>query len=291
MTLAGTRPVVPLQLEQILPRGTRVDVFTQIYWVFLALGTLVGVVVIGYMLYNAWKYRDDGPRDESTVDRPQLGELPEGGGKGRKLFISFSLSAIIVVSLIVWTYAMLLYVEQGTSAPTVEDGGSQNISAAEAAHGDEPFVVEVTGIRFSWQYTYPNGHTNSTLTVPRDRNVTLRVTSDDVMHNFGIPAFRVKTDAIPGSYTTTWFQAERTGTFQAQCYELCGSGHSYMTSDVRVLPANQFETWYANTGTDDGETATANTERTTNETAGDGPAANGTTSANATTTASPEVTP
>src|SRR6056297_3021582 len=132
MTLAGTRPVVPLQLDQLLPRGTRVDVFAQIYWVFLALGTLVGVVVIGYMLYNAWKYRDDGPRNESTVDRPQLGEIPEGGGKGRKLFISFSLSAIIVVSLIVWTYAMLLYVEQGTSAPTVEDGGSQNISAAEA---------------------------------------------------------------------------------------------------------------------------------------------------------------
>ena len=261
MTLGGGHPVVVLQIEEVLPTGTRVDVFEGIYWAFLLLGTLVGAVVIGYMLYNAWAYRDDGSRDDAADDRPQLGELPASGGKGRKLFLSFGLSAVIVVSLIVWTYAMLLYVEGGTSTAAVEEPGSERLSAAQAAHGDDPFVVEVTGIQFSWQYTYPNGHTSSTLTVPRDRNVTLRVTADDVMHTYGIPAFRVKTDAIPETNTTTWFRAERTGTYQAKCYELCGSGHSYMNSEVRVLPPDEYERWYENTGTDGSTTnATASNE-------------------------------
>jgi len=259
MTLAGTRPVVPLQLDQILPKGTRVDVFEQIYWVFLVLGTLVGVVVLGYMLYNAWKYRDDGTRDDTKVDRPELGELPEGGGKGRKLFFSFALSAVIVISLVLWTYAMLLYVEGGATAQNNATVENESVAAS------SPLVVEVTGFRFGWNYTYPNGHTNSTLVVPKDRQVQLRVTSADVFHNFGIPAFKVKTDAIPGETTQTWFEAERTGTYQAQCYELCGSGHSYMVSDVVVMEQDRFDEWYANRATDDDTTATAANE-TANET-------------------------
>jgi cytochrome c oxidase subunit 2 len=278
MTLAGTLAVLVFQFDQLLPRGTRVDVFTQIYWVFLGLGTLVGVVVIGYMLYNAWQYRDDGTPTDSEVDRPELGELPEGGGKGRKLFVSFALSAIIVITLILWTYAMLLYVEGGVFAQdraTVDDAAAENRAAG-------PLVVEVTGIQFSWQYTYPNGHTTSTLVVPEDRRVRLKVTSDDVFHTYGIPAFRVKTDAIPGQTTRTWFEAERTGTFQAQCYELCGSGHSYMTSDVRVVSQDEFQSWYARQSA--GENATDTPATTSNETT-QAPTANATG-----TPATPEVT-
>ena len=106
--------VVPLDTggQGGIPTGTRIDVFQDIFWVFLVLGTLVGVVVISYMLYNAYKYRDgsERPADEEFIP-PKLGELPQGGGGGKKLFVSFGLSAIIVVSLIVWTYGTLLYVE------------------------------------------------------------------------------------------------------------------------------------------------------------------------------------
>jgi cytochrome c oxidase subunit 2 len=246
MTVTGTLPVGPLQLQDLFPGGSRVDVFGDIYWAFLILGTLVGVVVIAYMLYNAYKYRDDGTRDaKADEDRPELGELPEGGGKGKKLFLSFALSAIIVISLIIWTYAMLLYVENG-------GGGAQ----AEV-QGEEVMTVDVEGFQFGWTFVYPNGHETSTLRVPEDRRVRLNVTSRDVFHNFGIPAFRVKTDAIPGEATQSWFIAEDTGTYQAQCYELCGAGHSYMNAEVIVMNQSAYREWYQNTSASSGGNATS----------------------------------
>ncbi len=210
--------------------GTRVQMFDEIFLVFLVLGTLVGVVVIAYTLYNAYKYRDrDEVEDEDRIDRPTLGELPTGAGGGRKLFVSFAISAIIVIALIVWTYGALLYVEAG---PT-EQGTDENLD------------VTVTGFQFGWEFEYPNGYTqNNELRVPADRVVTLTVTSDDVWHNFGIPDLRVKADAIPGQTTETWFVAEEPGTYEAWCFELCGIGHSDMAADVIVMEPAEFEQWY-----------------------------------------------
>ncbi|WP_137286179.1 cytochrome c oxidase subunit II [Halorussus salinisoli] len=222
--------IVPAQ-SGIVPKGTRVEVFQQIFTVFLALGTLVGVVVVGYMVYNAYKYRDGDGRAPDD-DAPGLGELPTGGGGGRKLFLSFGLSTIIVVSLIVWTYGTLLYVEEN---PPGE------------AEGEESLEVEVVGFRFGWEFVYPNGHTANTLRVPRNESVHLSVTSDDVFHTFGVPDLRVKTDAIPGQQTDTWFVASETGTYEARCFELCGAGHSYMTAEVVVMEPDEYESWYANT--------------------------------------------
>jgi cytochrome c oxidase subunit 2 len=221
---------VVMQVGEFVPRGTRQAVFQQIYWVFLVLGTLVGVVVVGYMLYLAVAYRA-GPDEADDDGRPKLGEIPQGGGKGRKLFLSFALSAVIVISLIVWTYGTLLFVEQPASAQEQEE-----------------LEVEVTGQRFQWVFTYPNGHqTIGELRVPEDTRVRLVVTSSDVFHNFGIPALRAKTDAIPGQTSDTWFMAEETGTYAAHCYELCGSGHSDMNADVVVMEEEEFQQWYENT--------------------------------------------
>jgi len=219
----------------IVPRGTRVDVFEQIFWVFLILGTLVGVVVIGYMLYNAYKYRDgDGRGDPDQA--PRIGELPAGGDGGRKLFYSFGASTIIVISLVAWSYGTLLYVEQ--DVPSQEEG----------------IEIEVVGYRFGWDFVYPNGHTANALRVPRNETVQLSVTSEDVFHTFGVPELRVKTDSIPGQYTESWFRAEETGTYQARCFELCGAAHSYMTAEVIVMEPDEYEAWYANT-TDESESA------------------------------------
>nr|WP_276304381.1 cytochrome c oxidase subunit II [Halomarina sp. PSR21] len=207
-------------------------IFREIYWVFLVLGTLVGVVVVGYMLYNAYRYREYDGREEAA-DRPRLGELPTGGGKGRKLFLSFAISAVIVVSLIVWTYGTLLFIEQP--------------STAAASEGEETLEIQVVGRQFIWQFVYPNGHTTTgELRVPADTRVTLTVTSDDVFHNFGIPELRAKADAIPGQTTETWFVAERPGEYTAHCYELCGTGHSEMKATVIVMEPDDYERWYAN---------------------------------------------
>jgi cytochrome c oxidase subunit 2 len=99
----------------------------------------------------------------------------------------------------------------------------------------------------------------------------LNVTSGDVMHNIGIPAFNAKTDAIPGQTTTTWFVPDETGTFQAACYELCGSGHSIMTSDVVVVESAEYQEWYDET-TDEqsGESESEGDEPTTEQNGTDG---------------------
>ena len=237
--------------QSLVPRGSRVFVFDRIFEVFLALGTLVGVVVVGYMLYNAYRYRDDG--EDDGADRPTLGELPAGSGGGRKLFTSFALSTVIVVSLIAWTYGTLLFVESGPPADA-----------------ENTVRVDVEGYQFGWRFVYPNGHEETdTLRVPADSAVRLRITSVDVFHNFGVRELKVKADAIPGQTTDTWFSTEGPANYTAQCYELCGVGHSYMTADVVVMDPDEYEAWYANTSA-------------TNSTAGDGTAANGTTPGTAT---------
>lgn len=245
----------------LIPTGTRMQVFNQIYWVFLGLGTLVGVIVVGYMLKNAYTYRYRGGADDDD-DRPKLGEMPTGGGKGKKLFLSFGLSAVIVISLIAWTYGTLLYVE---AAP---DQGADTVN------------VEIVGYQFGWEFYYLDDDgertgvmTDGTLRVPNDKRVNIRVTSRDVWHNFGVPELKVKSDAIPGEYTDTWFKAESTGTYQANCYELCGQGHSYMVADVVVMEQGEFNSWY--------QSAQANATATDNGTATGG---NGTAAGTATGT-------
>jgi cytochrome c oxidase subunit 2 len=246
-TIPGATDAMVVAQGGLVPRGTRIDVFQQIYWVFVLLGTVVGAVVIGYMLYNAWKYRDDGSEDD--LDRPRLGELPEGGGKGRKLFLSFTLSAVIVLSLIAWTYATLLFVESPGDTGIEASAASQGALAEPSVQPGEPLEVEVIGRQFQWVFVYPNGErTTNELRVPEGRRVELTVTSEDVFHNFGVPGLRAKTDAIPGQTTETWFVAPRTGEYTAHCYELCGVGHSDMKATVVVMEPEAFEEWYGGLG-------------------------------------------
>ncbi|MFC7249540.1 cytochrome c oxidase subunit II [Halomicroarcula sp. GCM10025324] len=224
------------------------DVFNSIFEVFLVLGAVVGIVVVTYTMYHAVKYRESASEEDpytDKVERPQLGEKPTGGTGGRKVFYSFGISAVIVISLIAWTYTTLLYVENGP------DDDRADIDAID---------IDVEGFRFGWAFTYPNGHETNTLVVPQDRVIRLQVTSSDVFHNFGIPELRVKTDAIPGQTTTAWFTAPETGEYEAKCYELCGSGHSVMVAPVEVVTQSEYEEWYSDTqassnGTSGNETA------------------------------------
>jgi cytochrome c oxidase subunit 2 len=228
---------VPLALLHgdggVVPRGTRTEIFSQIFDVFLLLGTVVGVVVVSYTLYHAVKYRDgDGETERAgEFDPPELGELPSSSGGGRKLFVSLFLSTVIIASLILWTYGTLQFVEANSPA---ED--------------ENALDVEVVGYRFGWTFVYPNGHTSNELRVPSGRAVELHVTSKDVFHTFGVPGLRVKTDAIPGQHTDTWFKPDGTGTYEARCYELCGVGHSQMTANVTVMEPVEFREWYDGTG-------------------------------------------
>ena len=84
--------------------------------------------------------------------------------------------------------------------------------------------------------------------VPVGATVKLLVTSNDVIHAWGVPAFWTKIDAVPGRINETWFRADRTGVFYGVCYELCGAQHGYMPIAVEVVTPERFRAWVASQG-------------------------------------------
>ena len=105
------------------------------------------------------------------------------------------------------------------------------------------YEVNVTATKWAWTFTYPNGYIDENLHVPVDHPVRLLMQSEDVLHSFYVPAFRVKMDVVPGRYTHTWFRAVEPGEYVIFCTEYCGTGHSDMLSNVIVHPPGEFESW------------------------------------------------
>lgn len=111
----------------------------------------------------------------------------------------------------------------------------------------------VTGRQFEWLVTHPGPderlgtaddvERRNELRMPVGRPIVLRLTSEDVIHSFFVPAFRVKQDATPGMTVNVWFEATETGEFDIACAELCGLGHYRMGARVTVLPAAEFAAW------------------------------------------------
>jgi cytochrome c oxidase subunit 2 len=81
--------------------------------------------------------------------------------------------------------------------------------------------------------------------VPVNKNVIVQVKANDVIHDWAVPSFGIKLDAVPGRLQTTWFRAERTGWFYGQCSELCGRNHAFMPIAVRVVTEDEFNDWLA----------------------------------------------
>lgn len=136
-------------------------------------------------------------------------------------------------------------------------------------------VVEVMGEQWRWNYRFPGpdgifGRTDVRLTsgdnvfgidmtdpaaaddivivggplyLPVDQPVLMQFRARDVLHNFWVPEFRVKIDAVPGIVTETWFIPTRKGTYQAACAEYCGIAHYVMVSDIHVVDAAEFDRW------------------------------------------------
>ena len=122
-------------------------------------------------------------------------------------------------------------------------------------------TVKATGKQWYWSYAYPdNGKfefnsliaqdkkprmlgVDNELVVPVNKVVRVQITGSDVIHSFGVPAFGIKVDAIPGRLNETWFKATKTGMFYGQCSELCGRDHAFMPIAVRVVSDQDFAAW------------------------------------------------
>jgi cytochrome c oxidase subunit 2 len=104
--------------------------------------------------------------------------------------------------------------------------------------------VNVIGRQWMWHLQHSGGQREiNTLHVPVGRPVKLTMTSADVIHDFAVPAFRVRQDVLPGRYTTLWFEATQTGTFHLFCAEYCGTNHSAMIGTVVVMEPRDFQRW------------------------------------------------
>ena len=130
-------------------------------------------------------------------------------------------------------------------------------------------TITATGSQWYWTYEYPDhGITFDSImvqeadlkegqprlltvdrevVVPVGKNVVVGVKSNDVIHDWAMPAFGVKLDAVPGRLQTTWFRAEREGVYYGQCSELCGRNHAFMPIAVRVVSEADFADWLAKT--------------------------------------------
>jgi cytochrome c oxidase subunit 2 len=171
-------------------------------------------VVIG-LVYSALRFRASTTADERTDGLPIHGHLPT---QLAWVIVSF----VLVLGL--FAYGALGLVE---------------IRGAQAAD----FEVKVEAEQWAWHYHYANGVRSTELHIPVDRRVHLIVTSDDVIHSFWVPAFGVKQDAVPGHPTQIYMTATHTGTFPGMCAELCGLGHTGMTTTVVVSDQATLDAW------------------------------------------------
>lgn len=104
--------------------------------------------------------------------------------------------------------------------------------------------IKVVARQWSWLFEYENGVKASELKVLVGKPINLLLTSQDVIHSFYMPAFKIKQDAVPGMVNHLWFRPTEVGTYDVLCAEYCGLQHSYMLTKVIVLPEEEFNQWY-----------------------------------------------
>ena len=108
--------------------------------------------------------------------------------------------------------------------------------------------VTATARMWSWEFAYASGRKSDKLYVPTGKPVRVTLVSEDVLHGFYIPAFRVKQDVVPGREIDAWFMADRAGSYDLFCSVFCGVGHSAMVTTVEALSPAEFSAWLQQAG-------------------------------------------
>jgi cytochrome c oxidase subunit II len=189
-----------------------------IFYVLTALTLFFTVLVGVFVVLFAVRYRHGNKVDRS---RPVFEHLP--------LEITWSVIPMIL-GLIMFYFGARLFIH---SREVPKD--SMDIS--------------VIGKQWMWHLQHPNGvRENNTLHVPVGKNVRLTMISQDVIHAFYIPAFRLQFHVVPGRYTEAWFNATKPGVYQIFCGMYCGTQHSEMGGYVYVMPQKEYAEWLANGG-------------------------------------------
>ena len=194
--------------------------------VLLIVSVPVFVLVETIVLYSVWRFRM----------RPgqELADGPPIHGNTRLEVVWTAIPAILLVALCSYAYVVL-----------------RDIETADA--GKRDMQVRVVGEQFTWTFHYPSDPTqpggkevvSNQLYLPLGKGVKFSVQSKDVLHDFWVPAFRQKIDAVPGITTSFRITTSKRGVFPVICAELCGLGHSVMRQSAHVVAPAEFDKWLA----------------------------------------------
>jgi len=156
------------------------------------------------------------------------------GGEGKELSLAKSLAWAIIPAFIFMADDFWLA------------AGGFNLWLNQRTVPENALEVKVTGQMWSWDFEYENGAESDNeegLVVPQGQPVVLRMQSDDTIHSFFIPDYRIKEDLMPGRVTYLWFNPKEKGEHVFTCTEFCGTDHSNMYGKVKVVSPEEFEKW------------------------------------------------
>ena len=206
---------IPLFPEQASTMAPAVD---NLYFFILGVTAFFALLVVILVVYFAIKYRDD---TGLKVGAPITGSIP--------LEIGWSLVPFFVaMAIFVWATVVFFQIVRPP---------------------DQALEIYATGKRWMWRFQHLDGHREiNQLHVPVGRPVKVTFTSEDVLHDLYVPAFRVKADAIPGRYSSIWFTPTKTGEYHLFCAEYCGTRHSGMIGKVYVMEPDDYQQWLAGGG-------------------------------------------
>ncbi len=193
-----------------------------IFIALLVLSAAVLILVVGMMVTFAMRYRAGSPLDRGTLLE-------------KTWYLEMGWTTAIMVGFFGLFYWGGLVFLQEFRPPS------------------DAIAINVVGKQWMWKVEHPGGQKEiNTIHVPANQPVQLIMTSEDVIHDVGIPAFRLKRDVLPGRYENMWFIADVPGSYWLFCDQLCGSGHSLMRGQVVVMTPSDYQQWLESNGTSRG---------------------------------------
>jgi cytochrome c oxidase subunit II len=200
-------PIYPPQASTISGEVDALALF------LLSLSLLIAVAIFILIVVFCVKYRR---RPGNDIGEPAHGTLP--------LEVTWTIIPL-VLAMVPFVWGARLYL-------------------AEAQPPADALEVYVVAKQWMWKTELPGGQSEiNALHVPTGRPVKLTMTSQDVIHSFYVPAFRVKADVLPGRYTTVWFQATQPGEYRLYCAQYCGTDHAAMTGQVVAMTPGDYAAW------------------------------------------------
>ena len=208
---------IVLLLPWFPEQGSKVAPQIDTFWdVLIVVSVPIFVAVTAMILFSIWRWRQM-PGEEGLDGPPIHGST--------KLEVIWTAVPTIIIAVLT-AYAAILLVD------------------IQAAPAKGTRVVQVNGIQFAWSFTTKTDAgvvKTDRLYLPVNEPVKFDVRSKDVIHDFWVPAFRLKVDAVPGITTSYSLTPTKLGTFDVVCAELCGLGHAYMRQTVTVLPRDRYD--------------------------------------------------